>query len=201
MRVFCTLHKMHIWVTLTILSKCRFLLSSKRSRSRIWPCILNPSPVPKWYFKSGLSGSQNALHCVWKVDYPCLYWSKLFIHLNFIHLNTMLSSKVATASAICNQLSGSICFSLKGKSKEISYRLKTPDITILAKLGVKQDKVARGGILFISANSSSRSSRRPTSRGTWATSTPGSRSSTHSFLFRLRAISWWVTGGFFDVFE
>jgi hypothetical protein len=31
----------------------------------------------------------------------------------------MQSSKLATASAICNQLSGRICFSLKGQSREI----------------------------------------------------------------------------------
>jgi hypothetical protein len=52
----------------------------------------------------------------------------------------MQSSKLATASAICNQLAGRICFSLKGQSKEISYRLKTPDITLLAKFRGKNRK-------------------------------------------------------------
>ncbi len=67
--------------TLTFLSNCRFLLSSKRIRSRTWnQCILNPNLVPKWHFKSGLSGQLDALHCMWIVDCPCahlLNWPQL----------------------------------------------------------------------------------------------------------------------------
>ncbi len=88
--------------------------------------ILNSDPVPQWHLKvvSLWSTECTPALCVnsgLSVGslFVIVVYSVLFCEF-FIHLNTMQSSKVPTASAICNQLPGRICFSLKGQSTKKS---------------------------------------------------------------------------------